>query len=115
MRKKRIVVGKAYVNEEARVLREVVEEVDDQRIKFNAFDLATGKLLPSRHRVCPAQDMETWSQREATPEEQAFIHPFESAAWPDPWGRPQRGIDPLEVARAAREAAPGPQVFQQFR
>ncbi len=47
-----IVVGRAYVKEDARTIREVVEELDDRRVRFNAFDLDTGKLTPSRHQTC---------------------------------------------------------------
>ncbi len=115
MLKERIVVGKAYVNERARVLREVVEEVDEQRVKFNAFDLRTGRLLPSRHRTCEKRDMASWAEREAHPHETARVHPFEPAAWSGttrPGG--DRGIA-LEAARAPLETASGPHAFPQLK
>lgn len=113
MLKDQIVVGRAYVNGSARVLREVVEEVDEQRVKFNAFDLATGKFLPSRHRTCPKAEIAAWAEREASPREMALIHPFEAAAWVDaPAPREARAIQ-LEAARSVLEAAAGPHAFPQ--
>ncbi len=115
MLKDRIVVGKAYVNERAHVLREVVEEVDDQRVKFNAFDLRTGRLLPSRHRTCDKRDMASWAEREAHPHETARVHPFEPAAWS---GAQQLGSDrsiTLEAARGALETSSGPHAFPQLK
>ena len=57
MLKEPIVVGKAYVNSRLRILREVVDEIDEERIKFHSFDLDSGRLLPSRHRVCQKNEM----------------------------------------------------------
>jgi len=115
MLKEQIVVGKAYVNARARVLREVVEEVDEQRVKFNAFDLATGRLLPSRHRVCPKPEMAAWAEREADPQETALIHPFEATPWEEtPAARDDRAVQ-LEAAKAALQFAPGPHTFPQVK
>lgn len=111
MLKEQIVVGKAYVNGQARLLREVVEELDGQCVKFHAFDLATGRLSPSRHRTCRKEEMADWAEREATPGERARIHPFEEAAWTEPAARrTDRSID-LEAAKAALEASAGPHAF----
>ncbi len=107
MLKDQIVVGKAYVNERTHVLREVVEEIEEERVKFNAFDLATGRLLPSRHRVLPARDMAAWAGREASSAELARIHPYAPEALQEPVARTSvRGIE-IEAAKAALDASPG--------
>ncbi len=115
MLKERIVVGKAYVNERARVLREVVEEVDERRVKFNAFDLSTGRLLPSRHRTCEKREMASWAQREARPDETARAHPFQPDIWtqsdPDGITRTMK----LEEAKAALETTTSPHAFPQAK
>jgi hypothetical protein len=81
MRKEEIVVGKSYVNEGTRIVREVVEEVDDRRVKFNAFDLASGKLIPAQPQVCHRSQLARWADRQASAEETARIHPFDPEAW----------------------------------
>lgn len=111
MLKEPIVVGKAYVNARLRVLREVVEEVDEQHVKFHAFDLESGRLLPSRHRVCETTQMAAWAERAASPREMELIHPYEWAAWTDePGPHAERGIG-LEAAKTSMESTPGPHVF----
>ncbi len=81
MLKLEILVGKSYVNEDASVVREVVEELDGRRIRFNAFDLETGKLLPTRHQVCARRELARWADREANEGEMARIHPFDPGEW----------------------------------
>jgi hypothetical protein len=81
LRKQNISVGRAYVNEGEKVAREVVEDVDQYKIKFNAFDLKDGGLIPSAMQVCRKRDMAHWADREATPDEIAKIHPFDKLTW----------------------------------
>ncbi len=114
MLKERIVVGKAYVNERARVLREVVEEVDEQLVKYNAFDLKTGRLLPSRHRTCAKDDLAAWAEREARPDEARRAHPFEPGEWKEPEPSGGGRID-LEAAKATLETAAAPHAFPQLK
>ncbi len=44
-------VGRAYVNERIGAIREVVEELDRRRIKYNEFDLQTGDLIPAPFQI----------------------------------------------------------------
>jgi len=81
LRKQIIAVGRSYVNESVNIAREVVEEVDQHKIKYNAFDLKDGGLIPSAMQVCRKSDMAHWADREATPDEIAKIHPFEKLPW----------------------------------
>ena len=76
-----IVVGKSYVNQDARMVREVVEEIDGRRVKFNAFNLDTGKLIPSPHQVCRKSQLARWADRETTPSETAKLHPYDVSTW----------------------------------
>ncbi len=115
MLKEPIVVGKAYVNERSRVLREVVEEIDEQRIKFNAFDLGTGRLLPSRHRTCGKGEMASWAEREAMPDETARAHPFDPAISQRPDARAITRAMRLEVAKTALETVTTPHSFPQAK
>src|SRR5512141_2800684 len=71
MHKEQIVVGKAYVNEDACVLREVVEELDRNSVRCSTFDLATGRLLPTRHSNWNRAQLARWADREATEPEVA--------------------------------------------
>jgi hypothetical protein len=110
MLKEEIVVGKSYVNEGACILREIVEEVDSRHVRYNAFELESGRLLPARHRVCSTGEMQRWADRQAEACETDRIHPFDpdgsaDGAW---WNR--SSMDP-EQARAAADAAPGAHTF----
>ncbi len=76
-----ITVGKCYVDPKGRVAREVVEELDRHRVRFNAFNLITGRLIPAPFQISWKSDMARWAGREASPEELARIHPFEPIPW----------------------------------
>ncbi len=116
MLKEQIVVGKAYVNERARILREVVEEIDERHVKFNAFDLRSWRLLPSRHRTCEKREIASWAEREARPDETARAHPFQpDGLWtqsdPDGLTRAMK----LEEAKSALETTASPHAFPQAK
>jgi hypothetical protein len=81
LKDKKIIVGKSYVNEDTGTVREVVEEMDGRHIKFNAFDLDTGKLLPAPNQVCHKNQLARWADREARPHEIAKVHPYNYGAW----------------------------------
>ena len=110
MLKEEIVVGKAYVNEQMCILREVVEEVDNRHVRYHAFELESGRLLPARHRTCSRAELKRWADREAEMNERARIHPFEvDAILAD--GADLQGALLPEEARTASEAAPGVHTF----
>ena len=111
MLKEEIVVGKSYVNEHARVIREVIEEVDTRHIRYNAFDLGTGKLIPAPHQVCHRREMARWADREAALPETGRIHPYEPSAWFDVLSPPEHTSMGVEQARAAIDADPGAHTF----
>lgn len=79
--KHEITVGKCYVNEGNGIAREVVEEIGRHKVKFNAFDLATGQLVPKPFQICFKSQMAYWADREATPDEIAVIHPYVATDW----------------------------------
>ena len=110
MRKEHIEVGRAYVNEQARIVREVTEEVDAHRVKFNTFDLNTGKLLPTRHKVLSRAQLARWADREASAPETASVHPYAAAAGLE--GRsPSESGTSLAQAKSTIEGDPGHQMF----
>ncbi len=113
MLKEEIVVGKSYVNEGACIIREVVEEVDSYHIRYNTFELDSGRLLPARHRVCSKGELKRWADREARANEASRVHPYEQAAWTDPLPSAGRGSLRPEEARSAAEASPGSRTFPQ--
>jgi hypothetical protein len=76
MRKQNIAVGKTYVNERAQIAREVVEEVDRRKIKYNAFDLKDSKATPSVMQICRKSALALLADREANPDEIAKLHQF---------------------------------------
>ena len=72
LRKRDVIVGKFYVNNERRIAREVLE-TSRQTIKFNTYHLDTGNSCGSSSE-CPAEDFVRWATREASPAELAFLH-----------------------------------------
>jgi ABC-type cobalt transport system substrate-binding protein len=81
LRKQDIAVGRSYVNESAHVAREVIEEIDRRKVKYNAFDLLDGRLIPAAMQTCRKSELAHWADREAKPDEIARIHPFEALPW----------------------------------
>ncbi len=115
MLKDEIVVGRSYVNEDACIVREVVEEVDDRHVKYQAFELESGRLLPARHRVCEKRDLARWASRLADPDEVARIHPFEPASALDSPFPPDRRDARLEEAMTAIHGTPGAHTFPRIK
>ena len=115
MRKEQIVVGKSYVNEEAGIIREVVAEVDKRHVKANTFELATGKLVPTRHNIWNRGQLAHWAGRETTPRESARIHPFEQAAWSDNFSPPENAGARLAQAKVMLDSDPGYHSFKQAK
>ena len=111
MQKEQIVVGRSYVNEEACIVREVVEEINEHEVKLNAFDLSTGKLIATRHRVWNKTQLARWADREASAPEAARVHPYQAALGVDMSVRPVRAGSSPESARAARDDIPGHHIF----
>lgn len=105
--KRSVTVGKCYVNERAGLIREVVEEIDRYRIKYNEYNLQTGQLIPAPFQVCHKSQMERWADREARDLEIARLHPQIA----DPWftDLPQRQIKraELELTKASMEQVVG--------
>ena len=93
-----VTAGKCYVNEGNGTAREVVEEIGRHKIKFNAFDLATGQLVPRPFQICFKSQMAYWADREATSDEIAKIHPYVPTDW-------FQSLPASEVALAKRELA----------
>lgn len=81
LNKRNIIVGRSYVNENVHIAREVVEEIDHRKIKYNAFDLTDGRLIPTVQQVCKKSELAHWADREANPDEISIIHPFEQRSW----------------------------------
>ena len=72
LRKRDVIVGKFYVNNDRRIAREVLQ-TSRQIIKFNTYHLDTGCSCGS-HSECPVQDFVRWASSEASPAELAFLH-----------------------------------------
>ena len=72
LRKRDVIVGKFYVNNERRIAREVLQ-TSRQTIKFNTYHLDTGNSCGSPSE-CLVQDFVRWANREASPTELAFLH-----------------------------------------
>lgn len=111
MLKEEIVVGKAYVNEGTCIVREVIAEVDGRHVKYVAFELDSGTLLPARHSVCSTRDMQRWADREAWPHEVARMHPFQAEMGAPGFDSFERAARPPHEVRAAAEALPGAHSF----
>jgi hypothetical protein len=111
MLKEEIVVGKAYVNEGASMIREVFEEVDRRHVKYHAFELGSGRLLPARRQVCDRRELARWADREAKFDEIARIHPFEQRAAVDMALPQEHGTLRVDEARTAMDESPGAHTF----
>jgi hypothetical protein len=115
MHKDHINVGNAYVNEEARIVREVIEEIDGRRVRFNAFDLKTGRLVASRHHTCEKSQFAHWAQREASASEKDLIHPYEQLGRPAQADPAAYGRQDIAAARAMIDSSPGHHTFPQLK
>lgn len=109
-----IVIGRAYVKEDARTIREVVEELDDRRVRFNAFDLDTGKLAPSRHQTCSESQLVRWADREALPHEVARLHPYDLTTWFEGLRPGEQAATQLERAKAGMEQLAGNYTYHKW-
>ena len=71
LRKRDVIVGKFYVNNERRIAREVLR-TSRQTITFNTYHLDTGNSCgwPSE---CLVQDFIRWANGEASPTELALL------------------------------------------
>jgi len=71
LRKRDLIAGKFYVNNERRIAREVLQ-TSRRIIKFITYHLDTGNSsgLPSE---CPVEDFVRWANSEASPAELAFL------------------------------------------
>ncbi len=74
-------VGTAYINEREGLIREVIEEVDQFRIKFNEFDKRTGRLISPPMRISYKRPFARWASREASQRELGWLHPNAGHAW----------------------------------
>ncbi len=111
MLKDQIVVGRSYVNEAECIVREVVEEVDRRRVKFNTFELVTGKLMPTRHNVSDKDRLARWADRETDASEAARLHRYGTGAPSGMLSSPDEAGRPLEQARAALDEMPSHHTF----
>ncbi len=93
-------VGKSYVNERACVAREVVEEVDDRKVKYNAFDLITGQLVSVPFQICFKTQISRWADREANLTEISRFHPFRDQSGFDHQPSSSDEMIELELAKA---------------
>ncbi len=75
-----IQVGKCYVNEKTRVAREIMEEVDRHKVKYNAFDLVSGRLVSVPFQICFKSQIVRWADREANLAEISRFHPHREAS-----------------------------------
>ena len=109
-----IVVGKSYVNERTAQVREVIEEVDDRRVKYNAFDLNTGKLIPAPYQICHKSQLSRWADREARPREISRFHPYVPGPWFEEASTRETVDVQLERTKANMEQLAGTHPFHKW-
>jgi hypothetical protein len=71
LRKRDVIVGKFYVNNERSIAREVLR-TGRETITFNTYHLDTGNSCGSPSE-CMVQDFVRWANGEASPTEMAFL------------------------------------------
>ncbi len=77
-------VGHACVNERIGAIREIVEELDRWRIKYNEFDLQTGSLIPAPFQIAYRSQVARWAKREARSFEMDRLHRAHKSLWLKP-------------------------------
>lgn len=70
-------IGKCYVKENTRTVREVIAELYHRKVVYNAYDLRTGKLFRTPHQICSVKQLIRWADREASLEESAKLKRYE--------------------------------------
>jgi hypothetical protein len=65
--RREITPGTCYINEKRTTAREVLK-VDHRSVRYNTYDMATGRLCGSPHE-CSRNEFIHWADREATEEE----------------------------------------------
>ena len=70
-RKRNVIVGKFYVNNERRIAREVLQ-TSRKTVTFNTYHLDTGNSCGSPSE-CLVQDFVRWASGEASPTELASL------------------------------------------
>lgn len=107
-------VGHSYVNERTGAIREIVEEVDRWRVKYDEYALDSGQLMPAAFRVGYKSQLGRWAEREARAFEVERLH----QVGPHPWSealRPQEiARGEKELSRATREQAVGNNVLHRW-
>jgi hypothetical protein len=106
-----IVVGRCYVNDSESVIREVVEETDAHYVKYNVFELATGKLIPAPHQICHKRQFARWAHRAASEAEAPRMHPYNPGATHDARSPRLLGDAPLARAKTAITGTPEQLIF----
>ena len=71
LRKRDVIAGKFYVNNERRIAREVLQ-TSRETVTFNTYHLDTGNSCGSPSE-CTVQDFVRWANSEASPTEIAFL------------------------------------------
>lgn len=107
-------VGHAYVSERAGSIREVVEELDRLRIKYNEFDLQTGQLMLAPFRIAYRSQLARWAEREARAFEVARLHRLERHSWHQHSRLDGSQQAELDLRRAHREQAVGNNVLHRW-
>lgn len=103
LRSENVRVGMGYVNEREGVVREVIDELDRFRIRYNEFELRTGRLRAPAQRVTYRRAFARWASREATPRELAWLHPNAKLPWSKNEKPQEQGKLEHEHARARME------------
>ena len=78
--RRNISVGKFYVKDKTRIVREVIALIRQRKVVYNAYDLRSGNLLRTPHQICPKKQLARWADREAEPEEFAKLKRDEAMA-----------------------------------
>ncbi len=106
--------GHAYVNERTGAIREVVEELDRLRVKYNEFDLRTGELMPAPFRVAYKSQMARWAEREARAFEVSRLHRVNRPSWLDASKPGEMTQMETELRRANQEQVVGRNVLHRW-
>jgi hypothetical protein len=78
LRKRDVIAGKFYVNQERRIAREVLR-TSQQTVTFNTYHLDTGNSCGSPSE-CLVEDFVRWANCEVSPRELVFLQRQSMAA-----------------------------------
>lgn len=73
LKRRKLTIGRSYVNEDEGVVREVTDQPDRWSVEYAVYDLRSGRLRGPIHEIVKKNLFLDWADREASREEAARL------------------------------------------